>query len=157
MLDPWPTEQSWIPDPLSKARDQTCILTDTSRIWFLCAMTGILWKTNSYACWFALLGHRMAKLAHAIGKPQPSVAWRQRLCFLLICHLSPVDLLLGQSLPSWAHSDYQDQESQGWGQVGGGLRQTARWQSSGRAGSPWSGPQVLWGLPALFGPPLSFL
>ena len=32
--------QCQIPDPLSKARDQTCILMDTSQICFCCATTG---------------------------------------------------------------------------------------------------------------------
>lgn len=34
--------QCWIPDSLSKARDQTRILMDPSWIHFCCAMTGIL-------------------------------------------------------------------------------------------------------------------
>ena len=34
------TQQCQIPDALSEARDQTCILMDTSRIRFSCAMTG---------------------------------------------------------------------------------------------------------------------
>ena len=33
------SRQCRIPDPLSKARDQTCILMDTSRIHFHCATT----------------------------------------------------------------------------------------------------------------------
>ena len=33
--------QHWIPNPLREARDQTCILVDTSRIHFRCTMTGI--------------------------------------------------------------------------------------------------------------------
>ena len=32
--------QSWIPDPLSESRDQTCILMDTSQISFCCATMG---------------------------------------------------------------------------------------------------------------------
>ena len=32
--------QHWIPDSLSKARDRTCILMDTSQIHFCCATTG---------------------------------------------------------------------------------------------------------------------
>ena len=32
--------QCWIPDPLSGARDQTCVLMDTSWICFCCATTG---------------------------------------------------------------------------------------------------------------------
>ena len=34
------SQQRWILNPLSKARDQTCILMDTSQIRFRCAMTG---------------------------------------------------------------------------------------------------------------------
>ena len=34
------SRQRWIHDPLSKARDRTCILIDTSRIHFHCATTG---------------------------------------------------------------------------------------------------------------------
>ena len=34
--------QCWIPDPLSRARDGTQILMDTSRIYFCCATTGTL-------------------------------------------------------------------------------------------------------------------
>ena len=34
------SQQHWMPDPLSEARDPTCILMDTSRICFRCAMTG---------------------------------------------------------------------------------------------------------------------
>ena len=34
----WP---HWIPDPVSKARDQTCILIDTRQIRFHCATVGI--------------------------------------------------------------------------------------------------------------------
>ena len=40
--------QCQIPDPLSKARDQTCILMDTSWIHFHCAMTGIPQIRNSF-------------------------------------------------------------------------------------------------------------
>ena len=32
--------QSWIPNPLSKARDQTCILMDTSQVHFCLATNG---------------------------------------------------------------------------------------------------------------------
>ena len=32
-----------IPDPLSEARDRTCILLDTSWIWFHCATVGTPW------------------------------------------------------------------------------------------------------------------
>ena len=34
------SRQCWIPDPLGKARDPTCILMNTSQIHFHCAMTG---------------------------------------------------------------------------------------------------------------------
>ena len=34
--------QCWIPNPLSEAGDQTCILMDTSQIHLLCAITGTL-------------------------------------------------------------------------------------------------------------------
>ena len=30
------SQQCWIPDPLSEARDQTCVLMDTSQIHFHC-------------------------------------------------------------------------------------------------------------------------
>ena len=33
-------QQCWIPHPLSKARDQTCVFTDTSRIRFHCTTIG---------------------------------------------------------------------------------------------------------------------
>ena len=49
----WPTQQGssqqcQILNPLSKARDQTYILTDTSQIRFLCVVTGIPF---SFFCW----------------------------------------------------------------------------------------------------------
>ena len=34
------SQQRWIPDPLSEARDQICILMDTSRIHFCCITMG---------------------------------------------------------------------------------------------------------------------
>ena len=37
------SRQRQIPDPLSEARYRTCILTDTSRICFHCAMTETPW------------------------------------------------------------------------------------------------------------------
>ena len=36
------SQQCWIPDPLSEARDRTHILMDTSRILFHCVTTGTL-------------------------------------------------------------------------------------------------------------------
>jgi len=36
--------QRWFPDPLSKARGQTCILMDTSQICFCCAARGSPWR-----------------------------------------------------------------------------------------------------------------
>ena len=35
------SQQLWIPDQVSKARDRTCILIDTSQIHFCCATMGI--------------------------------------------------------------------------------------------------------------------
>ena len=34
------SQQRWIPDSLSEARDQTCVLMDTGRIHFHCATVG---------------------------------------------------------------------------------------------------------------------
>ena len=51
-----------IPNPLSKARDQTCILMDTSRIRFCCAMTG-----TPLPCSFKLL-HRFYWVLFVLNK-----------------------------------------------------------------------------------------
>ena len=37
------SQHCWIPDPLSEARDRTCILLDTSWIWFHCATMETPW------------------------------------------------------------------------------------------------------------------
>ena len=52
-------EKHWIPDPLSKARDWTHILRDTSQICFHCATTGtLLWfLISKISCSFFLKNH----------------------------------------------------------------------------------------------------
>ena len=42
--------QCWIPDPLSKARDWTYILMDSSQVCFHCATMGTLWEFFFYEC-----------------------------------------------------------------------------------------------------------
>ena len=58
-LHMWPMPQltdSWIPNPLSKAREWTLILMDTSQISFHCATMGTLWNycmesLSNSNCW----------------------------------------------------------------------------------------------------------
>ena len=48
--------QQWIPEPLSRARDRTCILMDSSQICLCCAIegtpsSGFFMDIDSYWCW----------------------------------------------------------------------------------------------------------
>ena len=49
------SRQHWIPHPVSKARDRTRILMDTSWIWFCCATMGTPWNPGLYPVRFSFL------------------------------------------------------------------------------------------------------
>ena len=67
----WPIHSSWqhlILDPLSEARDQTCILMDTSLVSFHCTTTG------TPLLWILMIHHRMRSLSKTFGSGVPVVA-----------------------------------------------------------------------------------
>ena len=66
------SQQCRILRPLSKARDQTCILTDTSRVRLCCATTGT--PCSPFKAAHAWL-HSSATLISAALPPLPSSPW----------------------------------------------------------------------------------
>ena len=64
------SQQRQIPDPLSKARDWTCILMDPSWICFHCAKRGTPWALT-----FAILSVE-AKLGHLTLQSRTLISWQ---------------------------------------------------------------------------------
>ena len=59
------SRQRWILNPLSKARDQTCVLVDASQIRFHWAMLGMpcfYWEANLCQAWFHVLSIKTDKI-----------------------------------------------------------------------------------------------
>ena len=58
------SQQLWIPNPLSKARDQTCVLMGASQIHFFCATTGTPSWFDCISIAFILLNKNTAQHLH---------------------------------------------------------------------------------------------
>ena len=72
--DSW---QRWIPDPLSEARDWTCLLMDARWIHFLCTTKGTLWVVFSFFLFFKIRFYpfffRLASVAYGSSQARGQI------------------------------------------------------------------------------------